>query len=158
MQLGPWSVKEHTLVTITAASGATYNLGFTPIVLSELYYGETVNPAIAIFFMWAIVWAGYAFGALARPFLLYDPIYVWPKALMQTNLFETFRRSSENSGLARKQMRIFFVCLIGMIAWEFLPEYIFPLTSSLAFLCWVAPRNATANFVRFEIIGLNDFC
>jgi len=33
---GPFSVKEHVLITITAASGATYNLGYTPISLSEL--------------------------------------------------------------------------------------------------------------------------
>jgi len=32
---GPFSVKEHVLITITAASGATYNLGYTPISLGE---------------------------------------------------------------------------------------------------------------------------
>ena len=49
---------------MTAASGATYNLGYTPIVLAELYYGERMNPGVAIFFMFSIVWIGYAFAAL----------------------------------------------------------------------------------------------
>ncbi|KAG8409346.1 OPT super [Metarhizium acridum] len=40
---GPFSTKEHVLVTISAASGATYNLGYTPISMSELYFGERVN-------------------------------------------------------------------------------------------------------------------
>lgn len=74
---GPFSVKEHVLVTITAASGATYNLGYTPIAMSELYFGETVNPAVAIFFMWSIVWVGYSYSALARQFLIHDPHYPW---------------------------------------------------------------------------------
>lgn len=151
---GPWSIKEHTLITITAASGATYNLGFTPIVLAELWYDEVINPAVTIFFMLSIVFAGYAMAALARQVLLYDPIYVWPKALMQANLFETFRKSSEDSSLAKRQMKVFFFCLIGMILWQFLPEYVFPMTSSLAFLCWVAPRSATANFVGAGLGGM----
>ena len=74
---GPFSVKEHVLVTIAAASGATYNLAWTPISLGELYFGAKINPAIAIFFMWAVVWTGYSYAAFARQFLIYDPQYPW---------------------------------------------------------------------------------
>ncbi|KAL1962100.1 hypothetical protein VTN77DRAFT_567 [Rasamsonia byssochlamydoides] len=151
---GPWSIKEHVLVTVTAASGATYNLGFYPISLAELYYGEKVNPAVAIFFMFAIVWIGYSFAAIARQLLLYDPNYIWPQALMQSTLFETFRKTDVSSPLARKQMKVFFLCLLGMTLWQFLPEYAFPFTSSLAFLCWVAPHNPVANFIGSGLGGM----
>ena len=77
---GPFSVKEHVLITITAASGATYNLGYTPVSIAELYFGQRINPAVAIFFMWGIVWTGYSFAAIARQFLIYDPIYPWFQA------------------------------------------------------------------------------
>jgi hypothetical protein len=40
---GPFSVKEHVLVVIAAASGATYNLAWTPISLSELYFGRLLT-------------------------------------------------------------------------------------------------------------------
>ncbi|KKA17860.1 Sexual differentiation process protein ISP4 [Rasamsonia emersonii CBS 393.64] len=151
---GPWSIKEHVLVTVTAASGATYNLGFYPISLAELYYGEKVHPAVAIFFMFSIVWIGYSFAAIARQLLLYDPNYIWPQALMQSTLFETFRKTDMSSPLARKQMKVFFLCLIGMTLWQFLPEYVFPFTSSLAFLCWVAPHNPVANFIGSGLGGM----
>lgn len=151
---GPWSIKEHVLVTITAASGATYNLGYAPIVLAELWYGTRVNPAVAIFFMLAIVWIGYSFAALARNMLVPDPEYIWPKALMQTTLFETFRKTDNSSALARRQMKVFFFALLGMTLWQFFPEYVFPFTSSLAFLCWVAPRNPVANFVGSGLGGM----
>lgn len=154
MNPGPWSIKEHVLITVTAASGATYDLGYTPIVLAELYYGQRINPAVAIFFMFSIVWIGYAFAALARQLLLYDPEYIWPQALMQTTLFETFRRTDNSSPLARRQMKVFFLSLLGMILWQFLPEYVFPFTSSLAFLCWVAPRNKVANFIGSGLGGI----
>jgi OPT oligopeptide transporter protein len=77
MNPGPFSVKEHVLITITAASGATSNLGFAPLAISELYLGQPVNAAKSIFFMLAIVWTGMSYAALARQFLIYDPVYPW---------------------------------------------------------------------------------
>ena len=41
-----------------------------------------------------------------------------------------------------------------MILWQFLPEYAFPMLSSLSFLCWVAPRNPVANFIGAGIGGM----
>jgi hypothetical protein len=74
---GPFSVKEHVLVVVAAASGATYNIAYTPLVLSELYFHEKVNPAIWIFFMLAITLTGYSYAAIARQFLVYDPQQPW---------------------------------------------------------------------------------
>lgn len=77
---GPWSTKEHVLVTISAASGATYNLAYTPVAMAELYFGQRINAGVAIVFMWAVVWTGYSFAAISRQFLLYDPQYPWFQA------------------------------------------------------------------------------
>jgi hypothetical protein len=123
----PWSIKEHVLVTLTAASGANYNLAYAPISMAELYYDTKIDPAVAIFFMLAIVWVGYAVAAIARTMLLWEPEYIWPQALMQTTLFETFKKQDRQSPLARRQMIIFFSCLGGMTLWQFLPEYVFPM-------------------------------
>lgn len=32
-------------------------------------------------------------------------------------------------------------------AWQFLPEFMFPMVASLAPLCWFAPNNHTVNFL-----------
>lgn len=151
---GPWSIKETAMITITASSGATGSQATSVLSLAEVFYGEKVNPAIAIFFMWAIVFVGYSYAAIARNFLLYDPQFVWPQALMQTTLFQTQAKSDADSLLSKKQMRVFFTALLGMCAWEFLPEFVFPMVSSLAFLCWVAPRNKTANFIGSGLGGM----
>ena len=76
---GPWSIKETVLITIAASSVATGNMGTNALALAEFYYGEVINPAVAIFYMWLIVWVGYAYAAIARNFLLYDSQFVWPK-------------------------------------------------------------------------------
>ncbi|KAL1592371.1 OPT superfamily [Paraconiothyrium brasiliense] len=151
---GPWSAKENVLVTVTAASGATSNAAWSCISLAQLYYDTKIPAAACIFFMWAIVYIGYAMAALARQFLLYDPVYVWPYSLMQTAVFETLHKSVRDSWIAKKQKYVFFGAFVFMTLWEFLPEYAFPMLSSLSFLCWVAPRNAVANFIGAGIGGM----
>lgn len=51
-------------------------------------------------------------------------------------------------------MKVFFSVLVGVILWQFLPEYVFPMLGSLAFLCWVAPENGTANFLGSGLGGM----
>ncbi|SSD60829.1 related to sexual differentiation process protein isp4 [Saccharomycodes ludwigii] len=165
---GPWSIKENVLITLAAASGATSNQGTTPISLAEAFYGDRVNPAVAIFFMWCINLSGYALSYLARNFLIYDPQFIWPQALMQTTLFNNMKKQEDvtddtKSNVVtqknktyekKKRMRWFFLCVIGMCLWEFLPEYVWPMLSSLSFLCWVAPENYVANFVGGGLGGM----
>jgi hypothetical protein len=51
-------------------------------------------------------------------------------------------------------MLVFFLALVGVMIWQFLPEFVFPFLQSLAFLCWVAPHNATANFIGGGLGGM----
>ncbi|SJM88812.1 related to sexual differentiation process protein ISP4 [Zygosaccharomyces bailii] len=152
---GPWSIKENVLITLAAASGATGNQGTTPISLAEIYYKTKVNPAVAIFFMWSINFSGYALSYIARNFLIYEPQFIWPQALMQTNLFNSMKSADANdSKEASRKLKYFFIAVIGMTVWEFLPEYVFPMLSSLSFICWVAPENYVANFVGGGMGGM----
>ncbi|KAF2733326.1 OPT superfamily oligopeptide transporter [Polyplosphaeria fusca] len=151
---GPFHIKENVLVAVTASSGATSSAAWAPISLAKIYYDTDIPAPVAIFFMWAIVFIGYAMAALARQFLMYDPIYTWPYSLMQTALFESLRKTNRESSIARKQKLVFFGVFFFAIAWHFLPEYIFPMLSSLAFLCWVAPHNSIANFLGSGIGGV----
>lgn len=41
-----------------------------------------------------------------------------------------------------------------MTLWQFLPEYVWPMLGSLAFLCWVAPNNEVANFLGSGFGGM----
>lgn len=51
-------------------------------------------------------------------------------------------------------MRVFFCTLAFITLWQFLPEYAFPMLGSMAFLCWVAPKNAVANFIGSGLGGM----
>lgn len=154
---GPWSVKESILVTLTAASGATGNQGTFGISLAKVFYDVDIPVWACLAFMYGIVWTGYSFGAIARKFVLYDPKFIWPKALMQTSLFRAQRKNSQaraNSTGRTSQMKVFLLAMSGMLIWQFFPEFVFPMTSSLAVLCWMAPYSQTLNFIGSGLGGL----
>lgn len=151
---GPWSIKETAMITITANSGATGNLATNALSLADLHFGETVNVVVALSFMWAIVFIGYSYAAIAKPVLLYDPQFTFPTALMQTTLLRSQSKSDHHSYQGSKQMKIFFYVLTAVTIWQFFPEYIFPMTSSLAVLCWIAPHNHVMNFLGSGIGGV----
>lgn len=70
------------------------------------------------------------------------------QSLCHTALFETQKKQRQNpTAESRRQTKTFFVVLLAVTLWQFLPEYVFPMLGSLAFLCWVAPNNPVANFV-----------
>jgi len=81
--------------------------------------------------------------------------YANPYRLCQTALFETQTRQRQSpSPVSRRQMLVFFLALIGVTLWQFLPEFVFPFLSSLSFICWVAPNNPTANFIGGGLGGM----
>lgn len=150
---GPWSIKETTLITITANSGATGNLATNTLALANLHFNEYVNPFVALSFMFAIVFIGYAYAAIAKNLILYDPAFTWPQALMQTALLKS-QESSSRTALGTKQIRIFFMVLIFVTCWQIIPEFVAPMFSSLAILCWMFPYNSTINFIGSGLGGM----
>lgn len=164
---GPWSIKETALVTIAAKSGATGNLATNALSMVEVYFGTRVPTAAAIGFMAAIVFVGYSYAAIAREMVLYDPQFPWPLPLMQTALFRSQagakREEGEEdrqqdreakAGGSGSQMSVFFVAAAALCTWQLLPEYFFPMTSSVALLCYLAPHNSAVNFVGLGLGGM----
>lgn len=43
--------------------------------------------------------------------------------------------------------QIFYIILLVTFAWQFLPEFVFPMVAALAPLCWFAPNNHNINFL-----------
>ncbi|KAL2786913.1 OPT oligopeptide transporter protein-domain-containing protein [Aspergillus keveii] len=115
---GPWSIKEHAIVGIAANAGSQGQWATFLPTNAALYYGITMNPAVALFFGWQVT--------------LYRS--------MDTQNISTKTR-------ARQQMKGFWILLGATFVWQFLTEYLFPFVASLAPLCWFASRSHTVNFI-----------
>ncbi|KAI1849109.1 hypothetical protein JX266_005070 [Neoarthrinium moseri] len=83
-----------------------------------------------------------------RKILIDDPEFIFPLSMQQVTLYRSMQGKSElHQGRAKQQMKVFWLILFGTFVWQFLPEYLFPLTASLAPLCWFASQNHTVNFL-----------
>lgn len=62
--------------------------------------------------------------------------------------------STKTHSNVKNHMSVFFVAAAALCAWQMLPEFFFPMTSSIAILCYLAPHNAAANFVGLGLGGM----
>ncbi|KAF4922513.1 Oligopeptide transporter 2 [Colletotrichum viniferum] len=145
---GPFSIKEHAIIGIAANAGSQGQWATYLPTNAALYYGITINPAIALFFGWGASLLGFAFAAMVRKILIDDPEFIFPLSLQQVTLYRSMQGKSElHKSVSQKQMKVFWWILLGTFVWQFLPEYIFPFVAALAPLCWFASCNHVVNFL-----------
>ncbi|KAH8647649.1 OPT oligopeptide transporter [Xylariales sp. PMI_506] len=145
---GPFSVKEHAIIGIAANAGSQGQWATFLPTNAALYYGITMNPAVALFFGWGASLLGFSFAAMVRKVLVDDPEFIFPLSLQQVTVYRSMQGQSElHQAVARHKMKVFWLVLLGAFVWQFLPEYLFPLTASLAPLCWFAAKSHKVNFL-----------
>ncbi|KAL3421551.1 putative plant-like oligopeptide transporter [Phlyctema vagabunda] len=145
---GPFSIKEHAIIGIAANAGSQGQWATFLPTNAALYYGITMNPAVALFFGWGASLLGFSFAAMVRKILIDDPEFIFPLSLQQVTLYRSMQGKSEfHASKEKKQMKVFWLLLLATFVWQFLPEYLFPFVASLAPLCWFASRNHTVNFL-----------
>ncbi|KAK7741861.1 hypothetical protein SLS53_004928 [Cytospora paraplurivora] len=85
---------------------------------------------------------------MVRKILIDDPEFVFPPSLQQVTLYRSMQGTSElHSLIAKHKMKIFYIITFATFAWQFLPEFVFPMLAVLAPLCWFAPNNHKVNFL-----------
>ncbi|KAI4526938.1 OPT superfamily oligopeptide transporter [Schizophyllum commune Loenen D] len=150
---GEFTIKEHVAVVLAANTGATNNLGDYVLAPLQVFYEKPMNGWLAILFMWSAVFIGFSFASFARVFLIENPSIPFPLTLQQAAVFKAMRSSViGDSATSKRQMRVFWYTILIFFCWQFLPEYAFPFTSSLALLCWFS-KNPKAQFLGSGLGG-----
>ncbi|KAF5313858.1 hypothetical protein D9619_013099 [Psilocybe cf. subviscida] len=154
---GPFSIKEHVLITIMASVGATGAYATQIIAVQRLYY----NQIYSFGFQWMIVMStqliGFSIGGVSRRFLVDPPSMIWPANLVTCALFNTLHSQTyagigDHKGIGRE--RFFFYCFMGSVVYYFLPGYLFQALSVFSWVCWIAPKNVVVNQMFGNIHGM----
>ncbi|KAF8263227.1 small oligopeptide transporter [Lactarius quietus] len=144
---GPFTIKEHVIITIMASVGSPAYA--TDIVaVQKVFYHQ--NPSFA--YQWLLVMStqliGFSIGGICKRFLVDPPSMIWPSSLVFAALFNTMH-SLETSGTQRlggiSRGRFFTYVFIGYFFYNFLPSYLFTALSSFSWVCWIAPNNVKLN-------------
>ncbi|GLB41159.1 putative OPT oligopeptide transporter protein [Lyophyllum shimeji] len=145
---GPFSIKEHVLVTIMAGVGAQTAYATDIIAVQRVYYHQVFPFA----YQWLLVMStqliGFSIGGVARRFLVNPPSMIWPNTLVSCALFNTLHSQSyagigEHEGMSRE--RYFLYAFLGALLWYFVPGYLFQALSVFTWVCWAAPGNVKLN-------------
>ncbi|KAI5124229.1 hypothetical protein M0805_005078 [Coniferiporia weirii] len=137
---GPFTMKEHVLITIMASVGGRSAYATDIIAVQRVYYGQ----AYSFSYQWMLVMAsqliGFSIGGICRRFLVSPPSMIWPANLVTCALFNTLH-SQEYVGMGKRggwsRERFFIVCLAAATAYYFFPGYLF---TALSMFTWAVKQ------------------
>ncbi|KAJ7768532.1 small oligopeptide transporter, partial [Mycena metata] len=145
---GPFTIKEHVLITIMAAVGSGSAYATDIIAVQKTFYDQSFSFP----FQWMLVIStqciGFSIGGITRRFLVNPPSMIWPNSLVSCALFNTLHSQNyagvgKHPGTSRE--RFFLYAFLGAAAWYFVPGYLFQALSYFSWACWIAPNNVIVN-------------
>ncbi|KIK68259.1 hypothetical protein GYMLUDRAFT_35638 [Collybiopsis luxurians FD-317 M1] len=145
---GPFTIKEHVLVTVMASVGYQSAYATDIIAVQRVFY----NQIYSFSYQWLVVMStqliGFSIGGIAKRFLVEPPSMIWPTNLVTAALFNTLH-STHYAGIGSRggmtRQRFFVYAFLGSFAWYFLPGYLFQALSYFSWVCWIVPDNVKIN-------------
>ncbi|KAF8264675.1 OPT oligopeptide transporter protein-domain-containing protein [Lactarius quietus] len=145
---GPFTIKEHVIITIMSEVTQFPALGTDIIAAQKVFYNK--SPSFA--YQWLLVMStqliGLSICGICKRFLVDPPAMIWPETLGFVALFNALHSvdTTGTEGLGGISRRRFFTYVfIGYFFYNFLPSYLFTALSSFSWVCWIAPNNVKLN-------------
>lgn len=157
MNPGPFSIKEHVLVTIMATVGGPAAYATDIIAVQRVYYGQTYS----FIYQWMVVMStqliGFSIGGILRRFLVQPPSMIWPANLVTCALFntlhsQTYAGMGTRGGISRERFFL-YAWMCGLI-WYLVPGYLFQALSYFSWVCWIVPDNIVVNQMFGYVSGM----
>nr|CAG8445277.1 4059_t:CDS:10 [Entrophospora candida] len=141
---GPFNIKEHVCIAVASAAGGGTAYGTDIIAIQQLFYGESANFLMGISLLLSTQMIGYGLAGFLRKFLVRPASMLWPSNLVFASLFTTLHGNAKDT---RDKLRFFYIAFTLVFIWQFFPQYMFTLLTSISVLCLIVPMNE--NIVRF---------
>ncbi|CAI8587040.1 unnamed protein product [Vicia faba] len=109
---GPFSMKEHVLITIFATCGGNSAYAINIIAIVKAFYKRSINPVAALLLAMTTQMLGYGWAGIFRKFLVDSPYMWWPSNLVQVSLFRAFHEKEHRPKGGNTRLQ-FFLLQIG---------------------------------------------
>ena len=145
---GPYSVKEHALLTICVSLTSSSAYAMNILIAQTNFYNQEYSVGYEILLVITSQMLGYGAAGLTRRWVIYPAAMIWPETLISTSLFTTIH-GDKNTNIANgwtiSRYRFFFIVLGASFAWYWFPGFIFTGLSYFSFICWIKPNNRVLN-------------
>ncbi|CAI8587039.1 unnamed protein product [Vicia faba] len=111
---GPFSMKEHVLITIFATCGGNSAYAINIIAIVKAFYKRSINPVAALLLAMTTQMLGYGWAGIFRKFLVDSPYMWWPSNLVQVSLFRAFHEKEHRPKGGNTRLQFFLLIGSGM--------------------------------------------
>ncbi|KAI0063252.1 OPT oligopeptide transporter [Artomyces pyxidatus] len=154
---GPFTVKEHVVITVMATVGSTSAYATDIIAVQRKYYDQHWS----LGYQWLLVMStqliGFSMGGVVKRFLVSPPSMIWPANLVACALFNTLHSQVYSgfgqSGISRE--RFFLYGFIAASTWYIFPGYLFTALSTFSWVTWIWPNDVVSPTVN-QLFGYNS--
>ncbi|KAG0042685.1 hypothetical protein BGZ83_000186 [Gryganskiella cystojenkinii] len=138
---GPFSIKEHVLVGLTANCAASTAYAVDITVIQKVFYHQDFGFLANFLLILTTQMLGYGMAGVLRRYLVYPAAMIWPGTLVQVALFNTLHKDEELTNGQWSRYKFFMVVTFCMFVYAWIPGFLFPVLSSVAWVCWLKPDS-----------------
>ncbi|KAI9324115.1 OPT oligopeptide transporter [Zopfochytrium polystomum] len=131
---GPFNIKEHVLIVITASTASGSALATELIAVENLFYNKDLGYAVSIFLILSSQLLGYGIAGLLRHLLVYPAHAYYPTSLSNVSLFNALHHSKY---FTRDTLRFFGIVFAIIFCWEWIPEFVAPTLVGVSIFCLI---------------------
>ncbi|OZJ01695.1 hypothetical protein BZG36_05370 [Bifiguratus adelaidae] len=131
---GPWNAKEHSLAVILASSGASAAYATGAISVQTLNFKVPVSAGEGVLLLLTTQLLGYGLAGILRGILVRPAMTTWPSNLAYVTFFNSLH-ARKDALIDEKRRKLFLIVFSVIFVWQFFPEFIWPMLTSVAVLC-----------------------
>ncbi|XP_031495743.1 oligopeptide transporter 7-like isoform X1 [Nymphaea colorata] len=151
---GPFNVKEHVLITIFASAGAGAVYAIHIVSTVKVFYGQKLTLLVSFLVVITTQVLGFGWAGIFRRYLVDPAAMWWPGILVQVSLFRAFHEKEVQAKGRLTRNQFFLIAFMCSFAYYVFPGYLFPMLTSLSWLCWVFPKSVLAQQLGSGLHGL----
>lgn len=151
---GPFNMKEHVLITIFANSGAANPYSIHIVSAVKVFYKQRLTFWVALVVVVTTQVLGFGWAGIFRRYLVEPAEMWWPQNLVQVSLFRALDEKEQRIKGRLSRNQFFLIAFICSFAYYVLPGYLFPMLTSLSWICWIFPNSVLAQQLGSGLHGL----
>ncbi|XP_023544096.1 oligopeptide transporter 7-like [Cucurbita pepo subsp. pepo] len=151
---GPFNQKEHVLITIFANSGASTVYAIHVVSAIKIFYKKELTFFVALLVVLTTQVLGFGWAGIFRRYLVEPAAMWWPQNLVQVSLFRALHEKEERPKGKLSRNQFFVIAFTCSFAYYVFPGYLFPMLTSMSWLCWAFPTSIIAQQLGSGLRGL----
>ncbi|KAA0065735.1 oligopeptide transporter 5-like [Cucumis melo var. makuwa] len=151
---GPFTLKEHVLITIFANCGSSSVYAVNIITIVKAFYHRNLHPAAALMLSMTTQMLGYGWAGIFRKVLVDSPYMWWPANLVQVSLFRALHEKEKRPRGGHTRLQFFLLIFISSFSYYLIPSYLFPSISCISIACLIWKDSIFAQQIGSGFYGL----